>query len=437
MTPSPPAAPTFSAPAPQAHAGLGRVPARRMLHGLGYALFGVLIFLIGFDFSQPSPYDYLAVPVILLWLALGIRLARDALPYVGLLLLYHIGLVFAVLPHFHRPDPVLWTAVSFYLFVTAIFFVMFFSEETEQRIELTLKAFLGSCLVVAAAGIAGYFDILGTGAIFTWEGRATGLFDDPNLLGSFLILGILYVVRNLLTGEARRPLLGLAALPVLLAGVFLSFSRGSWAATVIALAALLAFTFVTSPSLRVRRRIVALAFVTMTVGAVSVLGLLAIGEVRSTFEERAQLAQSYDEGVSGRFGRHLRSIPVLVEHPNGFGPLRYRTRYGADPHNSYIGSFANAGWLGGFAFIGLMLTTTIVGLRLSLRPSPYQRHAQILMAIHLTLLLQSLQIDIEHWRHVYLVWGMLWGTHVARLRWLARQRAASGWPAARMAPGAP
>ena len=81
--------------------------------------------------------------------------------------------------------------------------------------------------------------------------------------------------------------------------------------------------------------------------------------------------------------------------------------------------------MGGFAFIGLMLATTFVGFRLSIRPSPYQRHAQIFFATQLTFILQSFQIDIDHWRHIYLVWGALWGLEAARLRWLAEQRRAA------------
>jgi hypothetical protein len=145
--------------------------------------------------------------------------------------------------------------------------------------------------------------------------------------------------------------------------------------------------------------------------------------VREMIEVRAQVVQDYDSGETGRFGIQLRSIPLLVERPNGFGPLRYRAWFGAEPHNTYLNAFGSGGWIGGFAFIGLMLATTYVGLRLSMTPSPYQRHAQIFFATHLTFILQSFQIDIDHWRHVYLVWGALWGLEAARLRWLCAGRA--------------
>ena len=180
-------------------------------------------------------------------------------------------------------------------------------------------------------------------------------------------------------------------------------------------------TFVTSSSARDRSRIFWLSLFVMVIAATSIVALLASDEVRAMFETRAEV-QSYDEGETGRFGNQLRAIPALIENPLGFGPLRYRLIFGFDPHNSYISSFANGGWLGGLAFIGLMLATTYIGIRLAMRPSPYRRHAQILVATHLTFVLQSFQIDLDHWRHVFLVWGAIWGLEAARLRWLARFR---------------
>src|SRR5829696_6927665 len=94
------------------------------------------------------------------------------------------------------------------------------------RVELGLKAYLASCLFAAVAGIMSYFDTLGTGILFKMDGRAAGVFEDPNVLGSFLILGALYLVYNLLTGRSRSVVLSLAALLIVLCGIFLSFSRG-------------------------------------------------------------------------------------------------------------------------------------------------------------------------------------------------------------------
>ena len=67
-----------------------------------------------------------------------------------------------------------------------------------------------------------------------------------------------------------------------------------------------------------------------------------------------------------------------------------------------------------------MLATGFVGFRLCLTPSPFQRQAQIAWPGLFIFLLQALQIDVDHWRHVFLLFGMIWGLEAARLDWLGR-----------------
>src|SRR3712207_8659611 len=60
--------------------------------------------------------------------------------------LFRSGLLIALVPYFDEPRPVEWSYQSAYLMVTAIFFTMFFADETARRVELALKAYLASCL---------------------------------------------------------------------------------------------------------------------------------------------------------------------------------------------------------------------------------------------------------------------------------------------------
>jgi hypothetical protein len=212
------------------------------------------------------------------------------------------------------------------------------------------------------------------------------------------------------------------ALLVLLACVFLSFSRGSWGACLLGICLTIGLTWATSPSRAVRRRIARLSALTVLVGALLIGGLLSMDGVSERFTDRAQVTKDYDEGETGRFGNQRRGIPMLIDRPLGFGPLRWRVVFDLEPHNSYIGGFANGGWLGGFAFLSIVLTSIFVGFRLCLKPSPYQGLAQIVFPALLMFFLQAFQIDIEKWRHVYMMLGMLWGLEAARVRWLFQQR---------------
>ena len=395
------------------------IPLLSAVQGLAKALFAAFIFFACFAFSETSPYDAVALPTILLWLCLGVRLHRGMVPLLALLLLYLTAIVLALLPYLNEDFPVTWTVQLIYLSVTCIFFAMFFADDTHARMELALKAYTVSCVFSAALGIVGYLQWLGIEDLFYKYDRASGTFQDPNVFGSFLTLGALYLMHGLLTGTARRPLAALVGLLIIVAGIFLSFSRGSWAGSVVAVLLMVGSVYAGSTSLRLRRRIVLLTVATLVLGTVAVIALLSVDHVRKMFEIRASLAQDYDQGETGRFGNQLRGLAMLLERPFGMGPMHWRLVFGLEPHNSYIGSFANGGWLGGAVFIGLVLTTGVVGFRLLARPSPVRAHAQIVWPALLMFFLQAFQIDIEKWRHVYMMLGMVWALEAARLRAVA------------------
>jgi hypothetical protein len=392
------------------------IPLLDAVQGLAKALFAAFIFFACFAFSETSPYDAVAIPTMLLWLCLGVRLHRGMVPLLALLLVYLAAIVTGLLPYLNEDFPVTWTVQLVYLAVTCIFFAMFFADDTHARMELALKAYTASCVFSAALGIVGYLQWLGIEDLFYKYDRASGTFQDPNVFGSFLTLGALYLMHGLLTGTARRPLMALAGLLIIVAGIFLSFSRGSWAGSGVAVLLMVGSVYAGSTSLRLRRRIVLLTVGTLVLGTVAVIALLSVDHVHKMFEIRASLAQDYDQGETGRFGNQMRGFAMLLERPFGMGPMHWRLVFGLEPHNSYIGSFANGGWLGGAVFIGLVLTTAVVGFRLLARPSPVRAHAQIVWPALLMFFLQAFQIDIEKWRHVYMMLGMVWALEAARLR---------------------
>jgi hypothetical protein len=402
------------------------IPVLHVLRHLATLLLVAFIFFACFAFSDTSPYDVVAIPTIVLWLCLGLRLHRGVVPLLGLLILYVGAITVALLPYIDQPLPVTWTIQLAYLAITGVFFAMLFSDDTQARMELALKTFVASCLLSSAFGIVGYFGFIPTEDLFYKYGRASGTFQDPNVFGSFLTLGALYLMHGLLLGTSRRPILASAILMVIVAGIFLSFSRGSWAGSLIAVAVMVGSVYTTTPSVRLRRRIVTLTVLALVATAVAIVGLLSIGDTAEMFSKRAAVTQDYDTGETGRFGNQLRGLNMLVDEPLGMGPLRWRLIFALEPHNTYIGSFANGGWLAGVTFIGLVLTTSVVGFRLMRRDTPYRRHAQIVWPALLMFFLQAFQIDIEKWRHVYMMLGMIWGLEAARLRWLSGWRGAEG-----------
>lgn len=331
-----------AAPAGPVPSGIaGGLPLIVAVEGLAKALFAAFIFFACFAFSETSPYDAVAIPTILLWLCLGVRLHRGAVPLVALLLLYLAAIVSALLPYLNEEFPVTWTVQLIYLAITCIFFAMFFADDTHARMELALKAYTASCVFSAVLGIVGYLQWLGIEDLFYKYDRASGTFQDPNVFGSFLTLGALYLMHGLLTGSTRRPLVSLVGLLIIVAGIFLSFSRGSWGGSVVAVLLMVGSVYAGSTAPRLRRRIVLLTLATVVLGTVAVIGLLSVDHVHKMFETRAALTQDYDQGETGRFGNQIRGFAMLLERPFGMGPMHWRLIFGLEPHNSYIGSFAN------------------------------------------------------------------------------------------------
>ena len=371
-------------------------------------------------FIEPSPYDLLLIVTLGLWFLGGFTLHRFVIAFAALILLYNAGGFLALLPYLNETDPSTFMVNSLYLGLTSICLAILFGEHTLERTEICLKAYAISTVVAAVAAIMGYFNIAGTADIFTLYGRASGTFKDPNVLGSYLILGGLYLTQTLILGRTRHVVVTATALLIVTAGVFLSFSRGSWGAFTVATVLMVGFCFTSSQTPRTRRRIVTMTVLALGLAVLAVVVLLSIDSVRELFLQRFSVTQDYDEGATGRFGNQLRAIPMLIERLNGFGPVRFRLLFDEDPHNSYVNAFASYGWLGGSAFVLLVGLTLYVGFRLVVSRSPFQRPAQVVVPALFVLFMQGFQIDIDHWRHVYLMLGMIWGMETARIRLIER-----------------
>ncbi len=191
----------------ETHAATAKTPSRPALR-LNYqylvnAVFALFIFCGAIAFIEPSPYDFVSLVAIPMWFVGGFRVHRGVIPFIVLIILYNVAGFISLVPYWNEPDPRTFMLQSLYLAITAIFFVIFFSERTEERIALCLKSFAASTVFGALTGIIGYFDIAGTGEIFATYGRSAGTFKDPNVFGSYLILGALYLLQAVMLSRGK------------------------------------------------------------------------------------------------------------------------------------------------------------------------------------------------------------------------------------------
>jgi hypothetical protein len=390
----------------------------------------VVVFLGGFVIVEPSPYDIILVAVIAVWAFFGLRINRHFLPMTVLMLLYVAGgwLSFTQLDTFARP--LLYMATTTFLVASSIFYAAVIVEDPERRLAIIAKAYIVSAVIVALIGILAYFNVLPYSDYFKLYDRAKGTFQDPNVFGPFLVLPAALLVRRILTMRLSRTLPAMVWLLIILFAIFLSFSRAAWGLAVFTLLVTAYLAFVTEWRHIVRLRLVAYLAAGIVVVATMVAVALTIPSVSNLFVQRAQIVQTYDEGQSGRFERQVFGFFLAQQKPLGIGPYEFGKLAGEDQHNMWLKGFTVYGWLGGFSYIILVVWTLVAATPLLFKPRPWQPMLQCVYAVYLGHLLIHNVIDNDHWRHLYLLYGILWGTIAAekmlKREWLRSMVRVSG-----------
>lgn len=380
------------------------------------------VFLSGFVIREPAPYEIYMAGLIGVWALFGLRISRPVAPLLALLVLFNIGGMISMTQMANLMDTPLYIAVSLFLAFTAVFFAAVV-EAQPALYGLIYRAWIAAAVVTSALGIVGYFGLMPGAAMFTKFERAAGAFQDPNVFGPFLALPGIYLLYLVLTSSPLRMALYGAPLLVIVAGIFLSFSRGAWGLFGAAAILLTAALFLQSDSGRFRLRIATMTIVAVALLFVAFFVVLQIPGVGEMFTQRAQLAQDYDSARLGRFARHVIGFQMAIEHPLGIGPLVFGQIFGEDTHNIWLKALLDYGWLG-FACWAIMVGWTIAGgFRILFRNRPWQPYLLCAYVVFLGHVALGAVIDTDHWRHFYLLIGLIWGAMALEYRHQLRLRA--------------
>lgn len=367
----------------------------------------------GFVMVEPAPYEFLFMLAVIVFVATGLTLRAGHLPLMFLLIFYNIGFIISLIPVIDFPGTAKWTAVSCYLSVTTLFFAMVLVEDTARRIEILMRGYIVGAVVTSGIAVLGYFELIPGWETFIGALRARSTFKDPNVFGPFLILPALILLQRIMFG-GRRGLAGNSVLALIIAaGLFLSFSRGAWGHFGASALLMLYLTYVTTRSGAERMRIVIAVLLGAILITTFIVALLSLDQVYNLFEERVSLLQNYDAGHTGRFGRHILGALMVLDYPFGIGPLQFAKYLSEDPHNSFLLSFTAGGWLGGASFLALVLVTLWIGLRHVFIRAPWQATLIAVYAVFVGEVGESYFIDVQHWRHYYLIIGVVWGLVLA------------------------
>jgi O-antigen ligase len=399
------------------------------LRRLVLALVSVTMAVSAVVFSEPAPVDLLMIALIVLLPMVGLFRATPSL-----LALLTAWLACGAAGLFAAPlagdvaKATIYNLISIYLYVSAFSVAAFVADAPARHARLILGGMTAAGLVAAAAALAGALDLVpGAAELFTKFGRAAGTFKDPNVLGSFLVAPALFALHLLVERPLRRTLPPVLGLLVLAGAVLLSFSRGAWICLALAVLVYGYLAFVTAPEGMVRARIA----ITATLGAAAVAAVVAVAlqhdGMASLMAERASFSQGYDLGPDGRFGGQQKALSLILENPFGIGAQEFAVRHHhEEAHNVYLSMFLNAGWAGGLVYAGLVLATLVLGLRHALAAAAPQPLFLVVYAAFLGNAVEGFVIDSDHWRHFFVLMGLVWGLMAAPARPAPVEQGAGG-----------
>ena len=380
------------------------------LDGLLYAGLFMLFATSGFVFTEPAPYDGILILIIGAVVVTGIKVPKFIAPLFVLSCLVAAGHLIGSSQAYDLKYAGVHALIKLYLSSSVLLFACLAAAKPQRFMTVTMIGTTIAALLTGLAGVIGILDLHPKATeLFTLYDRAKGGFKDPNVMGPFLILPVIYGVHQLLSRPLSRAWVWLGIIPCLALAIFLSFSRGAWAHLVLSGAIYLGIYFIMAPSVIARTRAIVLTGVAIVIMVVGVSFAMGVGKINSLFEQRAALTQSYDTNEKGRFAGQRKAAQLAAENPGGLGAGGFTNYHGEEVHNVYLNAFMNGGWLAGFSYLALVGATIFVGLRAVFIVAPAQPLLMPVYATFLGLALEGLIIDTDHWRHFYLIVGLVWG----------------------------
>lgn len=373
---------------------------------VGSVSFGVL--LSGFVIREPAPYELYMAGLMAALMLFGLTISRTITPLLVLLVLFNIGGMVSMTQMAKLENTPLYLAVSLFLALTSVFF----AAVMESHPRLYRPIFLSwtvAGVTTATLGILGYFHAFPGAEIFTRYDRASGAFEDPNVFGPFLTLPAIYLLYRLISGRIVMMPFYAVPLLLLLGGIFFSFSRGAWGLFALSAALLLLCMFIGNRNGLFRLRVLLMGFLAISLIIVALLVVLQIPSIAETFSSRAQLAQDYDSARLGRFARYVLGFQMAMENPLGIGPLVFGKIFTEDTHNIWLKALLDYGWLGFASYLTLIVWTIGATLRILFRDRPWQPYLLCAFVVFMAHVALGSIIDTDHWRHFYMLLGLIWG----------------------------
>jgi hypothetical protein len=369
---------------------------------------GLLLFAI--VRVEPAPADVIFAVVIMVAIATGRFGLRDVPMWPGLLVAAFIAL--NILACMEAVDPrraAAFCSITVYLLVFGLWVATWVVDRSRAR--TLVRIYVGIAVASAVVGsLALFVSLPGHDVLTAYQGtRPRALFKDPNVYGPFLVpaaLILLHEIVHPMLLRSRR-LVNVAALAVVGCGILFSYSRAAWLNA--AVGALVMGIVLTLRRSGARQGLVFASILGLT-ALTLVVAINASGQM-TFLRERTRL-QPYD---SQRFSAQSAGVALGERHPIGIGPGQFERYEPISAHSTYVRAFAEEGPLGLLLIAGIMVGTLVLALRNAVGSRDTVGIAStVLLASWCGILANSVFVDTLHWRHLWLVAGLIWAAAAAQ-----------------------
>lgn len=362
-------------------------------------VFFAAVIAMNYTLMRPSPVDLLFILSFLMSLAVKQPVTRKFVALTLILAAWALSFFLASVPHLGERNVGFELLAKSFVLIIAVIGCFVAMSWHRRHFETFMRVYVVSCVIGSVLGAIGF--VLRS-PLLTWDDRAKGLIDDPNMYGSFLVPAVIFCIYLWERRAANRLMLA-AAMPVVVLGILLSFSRIAIVAVMVCAALYVLFLNRT----RLQRMVpVILGVVLLAVVLFAAASLLS-SEFTDKFFERLTFAKSYDLGREGRYGRYLLVLPMILDNPMGVGVLQLEKIFPEPIHNIWLSSFVNYGWGGGFTWLILFFASIVVAIQ-NYRRTRDPVAVALLFGLLGIVMCASLH-EGEHWRHMWLLYGVLWG----------------------------
>lgn len=359
---------------------------------------------------EPAPYELLIIGLLPLLIIFGLKITANSMPLIILGSLYALGGLIATFTTHNPSGSFIYVTTTLFMWLSAWFFALVITASS-HRLKVVFGGYLVAAIFASLLGILGYLDLIPNAQLFTLYDRAKGSFKDPNVFGPFLLLPFCWLWLNILTKRDNATLFRIAGAGVLLLALLLSFSRAAWAATIFCSGMIFAISWLYNRDATFRLRQILIAVLGAFTAVIAFTIAMQFDAIADLFFVRAQLVHEYDIAELGRFQRHWIGFGWALSEPLGIGVDTFGARFGEEAHNIWLKSLLTYGWLGFASFAVLVAFTLAKGFGLLFLKRPWTPYVQVLYVVFIAHILIGWIIDINHWRHFYLILGLLWGIY--------------------------